>query len=185
MQLWKCAEVLWRILSKTWGIAIDCISFCNCPERKYTRIHLKCEYSFISRPLVSLCYSVMSIKLLYPGCSAFGHACLLPIYGFTCDIPAFRTCRGAAAYCFQMKSEKNNKRLVSSTITTQTRLLSSSPCLTLQSSECVCVCVYTCAWACVYKVCAYMCQKLDMILSPVKALDHPAQLAPDLTVQLN
>lgn len=34
-------------------------------------------------------------------------------------------------------------------------------------------------------VCAYMCQKLDMILSPVKALDHPAQLAPDLTVQLN
>lgn len=27
MQLWKCAEVLWRILSNTWGIAIDFISY--------------------------------------------------------------------------------------------------------------------------------------------------------------
>ena len=77
-------------------------------------------------------------------------------------------------------------------------LLLSSLSHTLQSSErayfiaFLCVHVWTCtsACTCVYicvriYVCACMCQKLNMILSLAKALDHPALLTTDLTVQLN
>lgn len=57
-------------------------------------------------------------------------------------------------------------------------------CAPLRVCVCVCTCLPACMCLCVY-ACAYMCQKLDMILSPVKALDHSALLTPDLTVQLN
>lgn len=133
------------------------------------------------------------------------HLCVFrSIYmDFTCNIWYLCVSRGSSAHCFYTNSSRIGEKnltymcqfLAIALVTSHSfgLLLSSSFSLTLQSygrehslCVCVCACVYmpACMCLCVY-VCAYMCQKLGMILSPVKALDHPAQLTPDLTVQLN
>lgn len=133
---------------------------------------------------------------------------------FTCDIASFCESRGSPACCFLRNStwrKKTNKHLsVLSHHSLDKPLLWTSPlmfplshlaviwestfhcicmCVQVWMRTFVCACVYTLACmhvpVCIVCMCAYMCQKLDMILSPAKALDHPALLTPDLTVQLN